>query len=104
MRLKLALTLVVLVACKKPGAPTTNPDDPVSSPEPDPDAEPAATDPDAPPTCQDGGEVWDGKHEGCLYEVAGCCYDSPEAACAAAGCEEDCQILESAPAQIACPK
>lgn len=55
------------------------------------------------PGCAEGGRPWDGKLEGCLYEVEGCCYDTPAAACAAASCAEDrCQILESAPAQVAC--
>ena len=50
------------------------------------------------------GHAWDGKADGCVYEVAGCCYGTPEAACTAAGCPGDaCRILESAPAQIACP-
>lgn len=53
--------------------------------------------------CAPKGQVWDGKHEGCLYEVAGCCYPDDASACAAAGCEATaCHILESAPAQIRC--
>ena len=53
--------------------------------------------------CKAGGAPWDGKQEGCLYEVAGCCYGDAQAACQAAGCEgTGCQVLESAPAQIAC--
>lgn len=57
----------------------------------------------APAGCKAGGTPWDGKHAGCLYEVAGCCYDTAQAACQAAGCEgKGCQVLESAPAQIVC--
>jgi hypothetical protein len=57
---------------------------------------------DAPPDCGDG-RVWDGKLTGCLYEHGGCCYDTPEAACRAAGCTNDrCRILESSPAQLYC--
>lgn len=52
--------------------------------------------------CKAGGTTWDGTHEGCLYEVAGCCYADASAACAAAGCDAACQILESAPAQVVC--
>lgn len=59
---------------------------------------------DAPPDCAaDGGEPWDGKAEGCLYEHGGCCYPSPEAMCSAAGCAaEHCSIMESSPAQARC--
>ena len=101
-RLALGLVVLAMVGCKKPGA-TTNPDDPVASP-PVEEPEPEPADPNAPPKCTEKGRVWDGHHDGCLYEVAGCCYDTPEDACAAAGCADDCQVLESAPAQIACPK
>ena len=45
----------------------------------------------------------DGVPVDCPYRVADLCYDTPEAACAAAGCAPDgCQILESYPAQIRC--
>lgn len=101
---RFALVLVLaVVGCKKGGS-TTTPEDPVTSPEPT-SVEPAQReDPNAPPKCTEKGRVWDGHHEGCLYEVRGCCYDAPQDACEAAGCPEDCQILESAPAQIACPR
>ena len=57
----------------------------------------------APAGCKAGGTPWDGKHAGCLYEVAGCCYGDAQAACQASGCEgTGCQVLESAPAQIVC--
>jgi hypothetical protein len=55
------------------------------------------------PQCIEGGRIWDGHHTGCLYEVAGCCYDTPAAACTAAGCGgNDCRIMEFSPAQIVC--
>lgn len=41
--------------------------------------------------------------ENCPYRVSDACYDTSDAACAAAGCEPDrCRILESYPAQIRC--
>jgi hypothetical protein len=50
-----------------------------------------------------GGRLWEGRAAGCLYEVSGCCYDTPAQACAAAGCEEDgCRVMEVIPAQIRC--
>jgi hypothetical protein len=101
-RVALAVLLLATVACKKGGA-TTSPDDPVASP-PAGETPDEPADPNAPPKCTEAGRVWDGHHEGCLYEVGGCCYDGPEDACEAAGCAKDCQILESSPAQIACPK
>ncbi len=56
-----------------------------------------------PAGCKASGTPWDGKQEGCLYEVAGCCYADAQQACQAAGCEgTQCQVLESAPAQIVC--
>ena len=56
-----------------------------------------------PKDCTARGTPWDGKHEGCLYEVAGCCYPDAASACAAAGCEgAGCQILEFSPAQVTC--
>ena len=65
--------------------------------------EPAAAAEDQPPDCGAEGRVWDGRLAGCLYEHAGCCYDTPLAACTAAGCPgENCRILESAPAQLYC--
>jgi hypothetical protein len=59
-------------------------------------------DPGAPPTCE-GGRTWNGHLDGCMYEHDGCCYDSPHALCAAAGCEAaQCRILEVRPAQARC--
>lgn len=98
------LVAIGLVACK-PAAPTQPPDTP---PEPEPDAtatpgEPDAKDPGAPPTCADEGTPWDGKPGTCLYEHGGCCYPTPEAMCAAAGCETaHCLVMESSPAQARC--
>ena len=67
---------------------------------PPPTSEPPSP---TPGSCAEGGRLWDGKPENCSYEHGGCCYDSPRAACAAAGCPEDrCLILESYPAQIRC--
>jgi hypothetical protein len=58
---------------------------------------------DDPPDCGAKGRVWEGKLAGCLYEHGGCCYDTPAAACEAAGCtHETCRILESSPAQLYC--
>jgi hypothetical protein len=55
------------------------------------------------PECGAQGRVWEGRLDGCLYEHAGCCYDTPAAACEAAGCsQESCRILESSPAQLYC--
>ena len=55
------------------------------------------------PRCNQDGRVWDGHHPGCLYEVAGCCYDDPAAACNAAGCSDaSCRVMEVSPAQIVC--
>jgi len=56
-----------------------------------------------PGACRAGGAPWAGLREGCLYEVAGCCYGTPEDACAAAACEAQvCQVIETVPAQIVC--
>lgn len=50
-----------------------------------------------------GGVEWNGKPEGCAYEVDGCCYADAEAACAASKCaSEACEILETYPAQVRC--
>ena len=86
-----------------PTGPLTFDDDPIEQPpEGEPEPEPAQPKPE-PAGCKAGGTAWDGKHEGCLYEVTGCCYGDAQAACSAAGCEgTGCQVLESAPAQIVC--
>lgn len=85
-----------------------------SSPAQEPAAAPAPADEELPPStselppakpgpCAEGGRLWDGKPQDCSYEHGGCCYGSPATACAAAGCSEDqCQVLESYPAQIMC--
>jgi len=102
-----ALVLLLAAGCPKP-APVPPAADPLSFDDDAPEAG-HSDDPDAPRSsvtdpegCRAGGTEWAGKHEGCLYEVEGCCYPSPGAACAAAGCPKGCQILESAPAQIRC--
>jgi hypothetical protein len=107
MRSVCLLVVLALGACKaerSPGASSGSVEPGRVSPGADASA---ATDSDdaqgAPPDCGTIGRLWDGKHEGCLYEVGGCCYDTPEAACTAAGCGgTDCRVLESAPAQIFC--
>ncbi|MGH1341178.1 MAG: hypothetical protein ACRBN8_06480 [Nannocystales bacterium] len=112
---RLAMAVVVLwmsPGCRSKPASVPPPTEPPSFDD-DPGATPRATpssggapheSPDGEPTaCKAGGSPWDGKHEGCLYEVAGCCYGDAQAACHAAGCEgTGCQVLESAPAQIVC--
>lgn len=114
---RLAVAAVVLwmgTGCRSkpaPSPPVTGPlifdDDPESAPsgakDPGAPAAGAASDNDAADGCKAGGTPWGGKHEGCLYEVAGCCYGDAQSACQAAGCEgKGCQVLESAPAQIVC--
>ncbi|MCR9164826.1 MAG: hypothetical protein ACE37F_15105 [Nannocystaceae bacterium] len=95
-------------ACRSKPAPVPPPAAPLEFDDEPPPQAPATDAPTATPAadaggCKAGGTAWDGKHEGCLYEVAGCCYGDAAAACAAAGCDGDgCQILESAPAQVAC--
>lgn len=102
--------LVAGIGCRSKPAPVPPPTGPLEF---DDDAEDPAEPPSTPSTgpatavdpagCKAGGTTWDGKHEGCLYEVAGCCYPDAASACAAAGCEgSGCQILESAPAQVVC--
>jgi hypothetical protein len=53
-------------------------------------------------TCKDGGSP---QAEGatCAAIFEGCCYPDPAAACAAAGCAEDCIQAESLPVQVSCP-
>lgn len=57
-----------------------------------------------PPGCGPEGTTWNGKlGPHCLYEVHGCCYPSPEAACSAVDCAATrCQIIETSPAQVVC--
>lgn len=112
---RLAVAAVVLsmgTGCRSkpaPSPPATGPlvfDDDASAPASDSRGEdrpaPAASEVEA-GGCKAGGVAWDGKHDGCLYEVAGCCYGDAQSACQAAGCEgKGCQVLESAPAQIVC--
>src|SRR5687768_12671478 len=105
MRALLLLALAGLGVACKPAAlagPKAPDGGAASGTEPSPSGStPAGT--DAPPECASEGSPWDGKAEGCLYEHAGCCYPSPEALCAAAGCAADaCRILESSPAQARC--
>lgn len=105
-----AMSLVVLAGCRKPTPvpPQTGPlvfdgEQPPAPEAPATDARPSTPPQDAPAGCAAQGTPWSGRHEGCLYEVKGCCYPDAEAACAAAACESGgCQILESAPAQIVC--
>ena len=113
VRLGYAVAMGVLLAssaCRSKPAPVPPPtgplefdddaDGPADAPGEDPETPTPAVDAGG---CKAGGEAWDGKHEGCLYEVAGCCYADAASACAAAGCSgEACQILESAPAQVVC--
>lgn len=113
MRFGYAVALGVLLAstaCRSkpaPVPPATGPlefDDDVDGPPEAPSDDPSTSTPSVQAGgCKAGGTTWNGKHEGCLYEVAGCCYPDAAAACTAAGCESDgCQILESAPAQVVC--
>jgi hypothetical protein len=68
-----------------------------SSPPPDPPPEPPP-DPGRPVEPSS-----DGVPENCPFRVGDACYDTSEAACAAAGCAVDsCRILESYPARIRC--
>lgn len=78
-----------------------------SAEEPDSPAIPSVGEPKpaaaAKPECGAGGVKWNGKREGCLYEVDGCCYGTPQSACVAASCKgERCQVIETSPGQIAC--
>lgn len=82
------------------GEGTSTPTDPAASASESPSG---ASDPEAPVECAASGVAWNGRHDGCAYEVAGCCYPTPSSACAAAGCSERCQILEVFPAQVQCP-
>jgi hypothetical protein len=53
--------------------------------------------------CAPSGRPWDGKLQGCIYEHDGCCYDSFEAVCAAAGCDGPCHVEGPfSPAQVRC--
>ncbi len=102
--------LLASTACRSKPAPVPPPtgplefDDDVDGPGAAPSEDPAAQAPAADAGgCKAGGTAWDGKHDGCLYEVAGCCYLDAASACTAAGCESAaCQIIESAPAQVVC--
>ncbi len=40
--------------------------------------------------------------DACNYIHAGCCYQTAEQACTAAGCPGDCAVAESFPAQPVC--
>lgn len=40
----------------------------------------------------------------CNVIVASECYNNTQAACEAAGCPDDCRLLESYPAQVECPQ
>ena len=103
----------VLTACRaktqpvppRQGPPTFD-DEANTRPDAPPPAEsqtPPPAEAEAPGGCRASGSPWDGKLQGCLYEVSGCCYPDDASACAAAGCEGDtCQVLESAPAQVRC--
>lgn len=103
----LLLALGLVGACSRPPAPppASPPPEPIEEPAPSDDLPPPQTEPPppAPGECAEGGRLWDGKPKDCSYEVAGCCYDSAQNACAAAGCgAEQCLVLESYPAQIRC--
>jgi hypothetical protein len=100
---RFAIALVLLVGCRRGET---------SSPANGDGTKPATTaggdapgaSGDAPPAerCA-GGTEWNGKPEGCAYEVDGCCYADAETACAAAKCaNEACEILETYPAQVRC--
>lgn len=104
-RLVLVAAILATTACKSERTTATPPEQPTDdtpeSASPGQGEEPIEPEPEE--VCASGGRKWDGKPEGCPYEVARCCYDSPAQACAAAKCPESrCQILESYPAQIAC--
>lgn len=100
----LTLGLAVIGGCKAREAsvpPSTSPEPPTPIDTPDPEAQPVETE-ISKPVCHDGGRSWDGDAE-CLYEFAGCCYDGPAQACAAASCPiEQCQIIEMHPAAVHC--
>jgi hypothetical protein len=100
---RLVSVAFVLAACKpasttrEPGA---TPGTPASSPDASSPEGPGASEA---PRCASDGEPWDGKPGTCFYEHAGCCYPTPEAMCAAAGCDAaSCMIMESSPAQARC--
>lgn len=109
LRLVAAVALSGWAACQSRTivlAPTVTPP-PITSPA-DPDSTvtavllPAVADPLA-TVCPPGGTPWNGRADGCLYEARGCCYGTPEAACAASECgSRPCQLIETRPAQIAC--
>ena len=82
-------------------APLTDPDTPVSSS--DVGGEPVHDEPPPAGPCSAGGVPDDGDAQGCDFRVMGCCYESADAACTAAGCAlSSCAILESYPAQVRC--
>lgn len=85
--------------------PVSHPDEPVS----DGDGEPGCgdsgggSDPDPGSACDAGRPRSDDPEQRCDFVVEGLCFDSAAAACACNGCaEDDCIVLESYPAQIAC--
>lgn len=101
--LRVLVAVLFCAACgsAEPVPETPPPDEPVSSR--DVGGEPI---PDTPPPtgpCMTGGAPDDGDAEGCNFRVTGCCYETAEQACAAAGCAmSSCSILESYPAQVRC--
>jgi hypothetical protein len=100
---RLVSVALVLAACKPTTAaraPGESPDTPTSAPASDVEPEP---EPSETPRCAADGTPWDGKPGTCFYEHGGCCYPTPEAMCAAAGCGPgQCAIMESSPAQARC--
>ncbi len=103
-----AVALWMSPGCRSKPAPVPPPTGPLTFDDDPGTAPPGTGEPGGPSRsttagCKTGGVPWDGKHAGCLYEVAGCCYADAQAACQAAGCNGfECQVLESAPAQIVC--
>jgi hypothetical protein len=104
---RLASVLVLsLVACRAESRSASAPgqaDDTESTADQNADGVANGTPTEKPVECAATGRVWEGRLGSCLYEHGGCCYDTPAAACSAAGCpEERCRILESSPAQLYC--
>jgi hypothetical protein len=99
------LLVALAGGCTRQAAPSPPPSTPTQPAAPDETLPPPAVEvpPADPGPCAADGRLWDGKPQDCSYEHAGCCYGSAATACAAAGCStEECQVLESYPAQIRC--
>jgi len=96
------LLLVLALACRR-GETSPPPDGDAATPGNTGGGASSGAATKSPPERCAGGAEWNGKPEGCAYEVAGCCYADAETACAAVKCARAaCEILETYPAQVRC--